>query len=93
MNLLNIFKKKSLLLRFKSTCMNKHPDIILDQFVDKGRMITYLTKWFNEYDDGRMHSSVAVFKVTFKHRPSWWKRKRFIKYWSNHFIANQVHAK
>lgn len=68
-----------------------NPDIILDQFIDKGRQITYLTKWFTKYDDGRMPSSVAVFKITFKQKPKWWQKRRFIKFWSQNFIANQVH--
>jgi hypothetical protein len=70
-------------------------DIILDQFAHEGRHITYMTKFFNDYNDGRIRSSVAVFRVNIKDKRSW-LRKVFDfghrkKYISQHFIANQVH--
>jgi len=75
-----------------------NPDIILDQFVENGKRFTYMTKFFNKYDDGRLRSSVAVFKIKVKIKDNrnflqrLFSRSGIVKYCSKHFFANQLHT-
>lgn len=71
----------------------KKPVAILDQFVYKGRTITYMTTFIGSYNDGRLPQSHAVFKIYSKLKPTFLQRlfKKDIKWWSEQHIANQVH--
>lgn len=72
----------------------KKPIAILDQFVEKGRTITYMTAFFGKgkYNDGRMPNSIAVFKIYLKDCRPWYQRilKPSRNWASRHLIANQV---
>lgn len=72
---------------------------ILDQFVDKGRTITYMTSFGTEFNDGRMPNSIAVFRIYLKQpKKTFFQKllpflydKKIIRWASKHLIANQIH--
>ena len=73
----------------------KKPIAILDQFVEKGRTITYMTT-FGKQNDGRMPNSIAVFKIYLKSEKRFIEkllpfryRKRLFNWSNKHLIANQ----
>ncbi len=78
----------------------KKPIAILDQFIEKGRTITYMTAFDgnHNYNDGRMPNSIAVFKVYLKESKSNFfesviprlKMYRVNKWASRHLIASQI---
>ena len=75
----------------------KKPIAILDQFVDKGRTITYMTT-FGDQNDGRMRNSIAVFKIYLKVPKSnfleslfpFIKSRKIMSWAGKHLIANQI---
>lgn len=79
---------------------NKKPVAILDQFVEKGRTITYMTTFDGHQDDGRMPNSIAVFKIYLKKpKPDFIEKlfpfilNRYMKKWAwFNLIANQVNS-
>lgn len=82
----------------------KKPVAILDQFVEKGKTITYMTAFngfMEKHDDGRMPNSIAVFKIYMKPQKNTlveklipFIRNRRAETWAfEHLICNQINSR
>ena len=72
----------------------KKPIAILEQFVDKGRTITYMVSFLGKSDGPLLPQSYAIFRVYDKKAMTFWGKifdfGRYKKMLSRKMIASQV---